>query len=88
MPSHVFLMVLGLPATVAGCWVAFNVRGSATAMEASQQRGHDLRAASTGDLSEPVRWVTAFGFRAFGTAVGLGGIVLILASVAELLTSG
>ncbi|MFI0965290.1 hypothetical protein ACH4S8_28415 [Streptomyces sp. NPDC021080] len=88
MPVWLFLMVLGLAALVAGGWVALDIRGAAAAMVASQQRGHDLRAAATGDFSPPVRWVTAFGFRAFGAAIGLAGLVLFLGGVLELLTNG
>ncbi|MGW7609381.1 hypothetical protein ACWGKW_19320 [Streptomyces sp. NPDC054766] len=86
MPFWLFLMLFGLAAAVSGGRVAFNVRGAATAMEASQQRGHDLRAATTGDFAPPVKWITAFGFRAVGAVVGLCGIVPALAGVAELLT--
>ncbi|MEV6191775.1 hypothetical protein AB0M19_05170 [Streptomyces sp. NPDC051920] len=88
MPVWLFLLALGLVSLTAGGWVALNIRGAATAMEASQQRGHDLRAAATGDFSPPVRWVTAAGFRAFGAAIGLAGLVLFLSGVLELLTNG
>lgn len=57
-------------------------------MTASQQRGHDLRAAATGNFSPPVSWVTAFGFRAIGAAIGLAGLVLFLGGILELLTNG
>ncbi|MGW1063201.1 hypothetical protein ACWD4F_01575 [Streptomyces aureus] len=88
MPVWLFLMVLGVPAVARGGWMAFNIRGAATAMETSQQRGHDLRAATTGDFSPPVRWISAFGFRALGAVIGLGGLVLFLGGVLELLTNG
>ncbi|MFJ7964617.1 hypothetical protein [Streptomyces sp. NPDC096324] len=81
-------MALGLVSLMGGSWVALDIRGAAKAMEASQQRGHDLRTAASGDFSPPVRWVTANGFRAFGAAIGLAGLVLFLSGVLELLTNG
>ncbi|WP_328553914.1 MULTISPECIES: hypothetical protein [unclassified Streptomyces] len=88
MPVWLFLMLFGLSGSVAGGWVALNIRGAADAMTASQQRGHDLRAAATGNFSPPVSWVTAFGFRAIGAAIGLAGLVLFLGGILELLTNG
>ncbi|MEW1566384.1 MULTISPECIES: hypothetical protein [unclassified Streptomyces] len=88
MPSYVFLMLLGLPAAVAGSWVAFNVRGSADALEAFRQRSLDLRALGTGTFAPPAGSTFAIGYRVYATVLGLAGVVLLLASVAELLTSG
>ncbi|MFD9402186.1 hypothetical protein ACFWA4_25630 [Streptomyces sp. NPDC060011] len=87
MPSYVFLMLLGLPAAVAGSWVAFNVRGSADALEAFRQRNVDLNALGSGSFAPPAGSAVAIGYRVYATVLCLGGIVLILASVAELLTS-
>ncbi|MGW3663662.1 hypothetical protein [Streptomyces sp. NPDC005141] len=88
MPVHVLLMLLGLSAAVAGSWVAFNIRGAADAMEAFRQRSHNLNALATGSFTPPRDRVFAIGLRPYAAAVGLAGVVLMLAGVAELLTSG
>jgi hypothetical protein len=84
MPVSVFLLLLGLPAVVAGGWVALDIRGASAAMERHQARNHALRTAAVGDFTPPTRWITAVGFRVVGGAVCLGGLILALAGLLEL----
>ncbi|MGD1219741.1 MULTISPECIES: hypothetical protein [Streptomyces] len=88
MPVPLFLMVLGITAMTGGGWLAFDIRGASAAMEAYQQRNHELRAAAAGTFDPPDKWITARGFRAVGAVVGLCGVFLALAGVAEMLTGG
>ncbi|MEU1198540.1 hypothetical protein ABZ446_20170 [Streptomyces sp. NPDC005813] len=88
MPFPLFLMVFGVTAMTGGGWVAFDVRGASAALEAHQQRNHELRAAAAGTFDPPDKWITARGFRVVGAVVGLCGVILVLAGVAELLTGG
>ncbi|MET7985509.1 hypothetical protein [Streptomyces sp. NPDC005281] len=81
-------MLLGLPATVAGSWVAFNIRGAADAMETLRQRNLDLNALGAGSFAPPAGSAFAVRFRLYGTVLGIAGIVLVLASIAEFLTGG
>ncbi|WP_143658496.1 hypothetical protein [Streptomyces sp. Tue6028] len=88
MPPYVFLMLLGLPAATAGCWIAFNIRGAADALEALRQRNLDLNALAAGSFAPPAGSTLGLRYRVYGTVTGIGGVVLVLASIAELLTSG
>ncbi|MGC4984430.1 MULTISPECIES: hypothetical protein [unclassified Streptomyces] len=87
-PVWLFLMMLGLPGAVAGSWVAFNVRGAADAIEALRQRNLDLNALAAGSFAPPAGSAFAVRFRLYGTVLGIAGIVLVLAGIAELLTGG
>ncbi|MFE2535886.1 hypothetical protein [Streptomyces sp. NPDC059371] len=88
MPVWLFLMLFGLSASVAGGWIAFNVRGAADAVKAFQQRSHELSALAAGSFTPRPNRVTRFGLRPYAALVGLAGVVLLLAGVAELLTGG
>jgi hypothetical protein len=88
MPFWLFLVLFGLSGAVAGGWVAFNVRGAADAMKAFQQRSHELSALAAGTFTPPPNRVTRIGLRPYAAAVGLAGLVLVLAGVAELPTGG
>lgn len=76
----VLLLVLGVTATLAGGWVAFDVRGAAGSLERWQERNHELRARATGSFAPPDRWITATGYRLMGALVSLCGLVLLLLS--------
>lgn len=88
MPVWLFLMLFGLSGSIAGGWVALNIRGAADAMMAFRQRSHDLSALAAGTFTPRPDRVTRIGLRPYAAAVCLAGIVLVLAGVAELLTGG
>jgi len=88
LPLPLFLMLLGLTALMGGGWVAFDVRGASAALEAYQERNHELRAAAAGNFTPPDKWINALGYRVLGGVISLCGVILTLAGVAELLTGG
>lgn len=88
MPVFLFLMLFGGTATAGGGWVAFDIRGASAALEAYQERNHELRTAAVGNFTPPDKWITARGYRVLGAAIGLAGVILTLAGVAELVTGG
>ncbi|MFF3451937.1 hypothetical protein ACFYXJ_32915 [Streptomyces sp. NPDC002667] len=88
MPFWLFLMLFGLSASVAGGWVALDIRGSAEALKEFQRRGHELSALAAGTFTPRPNKVTRIGLRPYAALVGLAGSVLALAGVAELLTGG
>ncbi|MFF3884790.1 hypothetical protein [Streptomyces sp. NPDC001914] len=87
MPVWLFLMLFGLSGAVAGGWVAFNIRGAADAMKAFQQRSHEMTALAAGTFTPRPDRVSRIGLRPYAALVGLAGASLVLAGVAELLTS-
>ncbi|MFH8804892.1 hypothetical protein ACH4F6_35920 [Streptomyces sp. NPDC017936] len=72
------LLMLGLVAAAGGGWVALNIRGAAVSLEQRQGRNLELRRQAQGRLDSPDLWMTVTGFRWLGSAVGLGGMVLVL----------
>lgn len=80
----VFLLLLGLPAVVAGGWLALDVRKASATLERYQARNHELRTAAVGDFAPPTKWITAVGWRFVGGAVCAAGLVLTLAGLTEL----
>ncbi|WP_330306768.1 MULTISPECIES: hypothetical protein [unclassified Streptomyces] len=88
MPVFLFLLLFGLSAVMSGGWVAFDIRGSSAALEAYQERNHELRTTAVGNFTPPDKWITALGYRVLGGSIALAGVFLTLVGVAELVSGG
>ncbi|OIJ67448.1 hypothetical protein [Streptomyces mangrovisoli] len=87
MPVWLFLILLGLPAVTAGAWVAFDVRGSAAAIDGFRRRTREARPLTLGDLHPAPHWSEGMNFRWVAAFVAVCGLLPLLGGVLELLTA-
>ncbi|MEU9304203.1 hypothetical protein [Streptomyces sp. NPDC048269] len=79
------LLTAGPTALVGGGWVALDIRGSAARLARRAEADAELRRHSQGDLGPATRTITAGLYRYMATFMALGGVVLTLVGLLELL---
>ncbi|MFJ6054274.1 hypothetical protein [Streptomyces sp. NPDC092307] len=84
MGSAAVLLTVGPAASLAGGWVALDIRGAARALEHRAASDAELMAHARGDLGPARRVASAALYRFAGTVIALCGIVLPLSGLLEL----
>ncbi|MGW6575228.1 hypothetical protein ACWGAN_24135 [Streptomyces sp. NPDC054945] len=84
MGSAAVLLTVGPAASLAGGWVALNIRGAARALEHRAAADAELMMHARGDLGPARRVASAAFYRLIGTMIALSGIVFTLGGLLEL----